>query len=121
MKNSYLQETSIGLVLILLLVLLLNPFGFWMPDAANMMVLAGLVVVFVLFATFVWKERARDEREALHRTQSSRVAYLIGTAALVVVVAVQSFQHRLDPLLLGALAVMVFGKIAGTIYFSRKF
>ena len=51
MRNNLLQEISISGILIILLVLFLNPFGFWMPTALLMMIVLGLVVVFALFAS----------------------------------------------------------------------
>ena len=50
MKNNFLQETLVSLALIALLVLFLNPFGFWMPNALLIMMIVGLIVVFALFA-----------------------------------------------------------------------
>ncbi len=83
MKNNLVQEILISVVLIVLLVLLLNPFGFWMPTTLLMLMVLGFVVVFSLFVSFVWKENHRDEREALHKMMADRIAFLVGTVFLV--------------------------------------
>jgi len=116
MKNNLLQEISISGILIILLVLFLNPFGFWMPNALLMMTVLGFVVVFVVFASFVWKENSRDEREGLHKMMAGRIAFLVGTAILVIGIIVQSFKHELDFWLVLTLGTMILAKIIGLIY-----
>lgn len=121
MKNNFLQEVLASLVLIVLLVLFLNPFGFWMPSALLIMMIAGLLVVFALFASFIWREIVQDEREALHRLMAGRIAYLMGAGGLVLGVIVQSLQHNLDPWLVGILGITIFAKIIGLIYGRVKY
>ncbi len=116
MKNNLIQEIAVSLILIVLLALFLNPFGFWMPNALLMMMMLGLVVVFVVFASFVWKENARDEREGLHKMIAGRIAFLVGTALLVVGIIVQSFKHELDFWLIFTLGTMILAKIIGLVY-----
>lgn len=120
MKNNFFQEVLVSLILIVLLVLLLNPFDFWMPNNMLMMMLVGLIVVFALFAGFVWREGAKDEREMLHRMLAGRSAYLVGAGMLVVGIIIQSFNHRLDPWLVFTLGLMVLAKITGIIYSKTK-
>jgi len=116
MKNNLLQEISISGILIILLILFLNPFGFWMPTALVMMMVLGLVVVFALFASFVWRENHRDEREGLHKIMAGRIAFLVGTALLTLGIIVQSFNHELDPWLVFTLAGMIVAKVISLIY-----
>ena len=116
MKNNFLQEIFVSLALIVLLVLFLNPFGFWMPDALVMMMVLGLVVVFAVFSVFIWKEYARDEREILHRMLAGRIAYLVGTGILVLGIIVQSFRHEIDSWLVFTLGSMILAKIVGVVY-----
>lgn len=120
MKNNFWGEITISLVLIFLLILLLNPLGLSMSQSVQMMLTVGLAVIFIVFATFVWKEKAADERESLHRYIAARFAYLAGTAILIVGVIIQSFNHLLDFWLIFALAVMIFAKIIGRIYSQFK-
>ncbi len=120
MKNNLLQEISISGILIILLVLFLNPFGFWMPTTLLMMMVLGLVVVFALFASFVWRENHRDEREGLHKMMAGRIAYLTGTALLTLGIIVQSLNHELDPWLVFTLTGMIVAKVIGLIYGQIK-
>jgi small-conductance mechanosensitive channel len=120
MKNNLLQEISISGILIILLLLFLNPFGFWMPTTLLMTMVLGLVVVFALFASFVWRENHRDEREGLHKMMAGRIAYLIGTALLTLGIIVQSFNHELDPWLIFTLAGMILAKAISLIYGQVK-
>ncbi|TSC71555.1 MAG: Uncharacterized protein G01um101470_550 [Parcubacteria group bacterium Gr01-1014_70] len=120
MKNNLLQEIFVSLVLVVLLVLFLNPFGFWMPDALVMMMVLGLIVVFALFSGFIWKEQARDEREMLHRMLAGRIAYLVGTGMLVLGIIVQTVRHDLDSWLVLTLGAMILAKIFGIIYSQKN-
>lgn len=110
------KELLISGVLIVLTVLLLNPFNFWMPNELHMMMLIGVIIVFILFATFIWKEKSTDERHELHKAIAGRFAYLTGSAVLVLGIVVQSLAHNLDPWLILALSGMVVAKIIGFIY-----
>ena len=103
-------------MLSVLLLLFLNPFEFWMPPLLLMMMVLGLVVAFSVFASFIWRETAQDEREALHRFMADRIAYLAGAGGLVIGIIIQSLQHSLDGWLVGILGIMIFAKIIGFIY-----
>ena len=106
----------VSAVLIVLLILFLNPFGLWMPPVLLMMMVLGLVVVFSTFASFIWRENARDERESLHKMMAGRIAFLAGTASLVIGIIVQSFRHELDFWVVLTLGIMILAKIIGFIY-----
>ncbi len=120
MKNNLLQEIIVSGVLIILLVLFLNPFGFWMPPILLMMMVLGFVVIFSLFASFIWRENDGDEREGLHKMMAGRIAFLAGTATLVIAIIVQNFRHELDAWLVATLGVMILAKIIGLIYSKIK-
>ncbi len=119
-KNNFLQEVLVSLALIMLLVLFLEPFGFLMTNTLLMMMVVGLIIVFALFANFIWRENAKDEREILHRMFAGRVAYLAGAGMLVFGIIVQSFKHRLDSWLVFTLGLMILAKIVGIIYSKAK-
>jgi len=121
MKNNLLQEIIVSGVLITLLILFLNPFELWMPPILLMMMVLGLVVVFCLFASFIWRENAKDEREGLHKMIAGRIAFLSGTATLVVAIIIQSFGHELDAWLVVTLGVMILAKIIGLLYGRIKY
>ena len=61
MKNN-LIETLVTACLVILAILLLNPFEFWMPDMMVMAMLAGTLGLFGLFASFIMRERIADDR-----------------------------------------------------------
>ena len=121
MKNNFLQEVIVSVVLIVLLILFLNPFEFWMPPVLLMMMVLGLVLVFALFASFIWRENSRDEREGLHKMMAGRIAFLAGTASLVIGIIVQSFRHELDFWFVFTLGIMILAKIGALIYGRIKY
>jgi len=116
MENNLLQEIFVSVILIILLILFLNPFNLWMPDRIVMMMVLGLIVIFIVFSSFIWKEKAQDERENVHRMFSGRIAFLAGSGILVLGIIIESFKHNLDPWLLLALGGMVLAKIAGLLH-----
>lgn len=120
MKNNRTVEISISIALVVLTILLFNPFHFWMPDIILVSILALTFVAFALFAAFLLRENAQDERELVHRMLSGRVAFLIGTSILTLGIIVQSLEHEVDLWLVLALAGMVLSKIFSRIYSDRR-
>ena len=117
MKNNYIKEVVVGGVLVVLAVLLLNPFHFWMPDMMHVVVCVLILAVFALFAIFMLRENAGDERDALHRMLAGRVAFLTGAALLIFGIVFQELQNdTLDVWLVVALVAMVLSKLATRIY-----
>lgn len=120
MKNNPLVgESIISAVLIGLLIMCWNPSGkVWMPTMAMSMVLLGLIVAFMVFAAFVWRERARDEREEQHRLLSGRVGFLSGALVLLLGIVSQMYMKggHPDPWLVVALATMVIAKLGARVY-----
>ena len=106
----------ISLVLVVLTVLLLNPFHFWMPNMIHMVMLALTLVIFALFAIFILREKVQDERDAVHRMLSGRVAFLTGSTVLTVGIVVQSLQDSVDVWLVIVLVAMVLSKLATRMY-----
>ncbi len=113
------KEVIASIVLIALLVLLLNPFGFWMPTSLQMVILGGAIVAFGAIAAFVLRERGGDEREEAHRSFAGRAAFLAGSAALLFGIVVQSLDHTVDPWLVAVLVVMVVSKMSARLYSDR--
>lgn len=116
MKNNLTQEITISLILIVLLIFFLNPFKFWMPTVLLMFMILGLLVAFCIFASFIWREKPRDEREDLHKMIAGRIAFLVGAATLVAGIIIQSLFHQLDYWLVLTLSIMILAKIAGLFY-----
>lgn len=119
MKNN-LKETIVTGALIILAVLLLNPFHFWMPDMIVICMLAITLGLFGLFATFILRETVIDEREGQHRTLAGRNAFLAGAGVLTFGIVVQGYTHAVDPWLVITLIVMIVVKIGTRIWSDRN-
>lgn len=120
MKNKFLPEITVSIILIVLLILLLDPFMYFMPTPMQLIIVAFVLIIFSSFAAFVWKEKARDEREELHINIASRFAYLSGTVILIIGIIYQIFSHSLDRWLVLALITMIIAKIIGSLYANSK-
>lgn len=116
MKNNSIQETIVATVLISLVVLLLNPFHFYMPTMMVLTVLALLVVAFGFIASFILREGEGDERDLAHRTRAGRIAFLVGSGVTILGIIAQSFSHQVDPWLVLVLSTMVISKIASRVW-----
>ncbi|MCF7815527.1 MAG: hypothetical protein K9M10_02065 [Candidatus Pacebacteria bacterium] len=109
MKNNLLEILT-TLCLIIIAILLLNPFDFWMPDMMVLGMLAGALVLFGIFASFILREKTIDERDAMHETLAGRNAFLAGSTVLILGTVVQGYTHSVDPWLVIALITMIVAK-----------
>jgi len=109
---SNLAEIVVSLAFVVLLALKLDPLDLLMPNKVQMSILALLVAAAGLYAGILFRQKARDEREALHLYRASRFAYVAGVALLVLAIVVQSFHGGADPWLFYILAGMVIVKLA---------
>jgi hypothetical protein len=114
------SELAVGCGLLVLLYVIFNPWNMFMPGYVVMGLLVGAVVLYVIFAIFLWRENSGDEREAFHRLFADRIAYLAGSALLLVGIIAGELTHSLDPWLVFALAIMVIAKVVGLIYSKMK-
>ena len=108
----------IAVILVVVLILLTDPFMNIMPPMAAMGALLCAAILLVMWSGFVMYESAADEREAMHRMNAGRVAYLSGVAVLTVALIVQGLSHQSDPWIAGALAIMVLSKLAARIFYD---
>lgn len=121
MRNNYIQEIVITVLLVSLLVFFVNPFNFWMPTEMEFMTVCGALIVYTLFTTLFWKEQARDEREELHKLRAGHIAFYVGALVMVVGLIVQHVKmEMIDPWLVYALGAMVVSKVVVRIYTSEK-
>lgn len=120
MKNNFIKEIIISLVLIILAILLLNPFYFWMPTMIHMTMLALTLVIFAFFAIFILREKVQDERDAVHRMLSGRVAFLTGSTLLTIGIVIQSLQGAVDVWLVVVLVAMVLSKLVTRMYSDNR-
>ena len=121
MKNNLIKETGVGIILLVLLLLIINPFHFWMPSMIVDTVMVLILVVFGIFAVYLLQEKVVDEREYAHRLLSGRWAFLSGATVLIVGIVVQGIWGGIDPWLFLALVVMIIVKIATRIFTDRKY
>ena len=70
------KELLVGLGLIVLLFIIFNPWNMFMPGYLVMGFLIAAIVLYIAFATFLWREGRGDEREQFHRLFADRIAYL---------------------------------------------
>ncbi|PIR89250.1 MAG: hypothetical protein COU07_02195 [Candidatus Harrisonbacteria bacterium CG10_big_fil_rev_8_21_14_0_10_40_38] len=120
MKKTLLQEIGLAIIVIALGVLLINPSGSWMPEKGVMVASLSLIITFGLFGTFIWRERARDERENMHRLIAGRIAFLSGAGVLVLGITVESISKTVDPWLVASLTATILGKIIASVYLREK-
>lgn len=121
MKNKYYQEIAITILLVSLLVFFVNPLNFWMPNQMELLIVCGALIVYVLFTTFLWKERSRDEREEEHRLRAGHIAYIVGSVILLIGIVAQHVQMvMIDPWLVYALAAMTVSKVIARIWSEEK-
>ena len=116
MVKEFLSEIVIAVVMVLLILTLINPTDMLMTTATEMFLVIGLVLLFGLFALFVWGERVQDERDAILRMWADRIGFLAGSSAILIGIVVESLNHNLSDWLLIALAVMIVAKIVGSVY-----
>lgn len=118
MKNRNLvNEFALSILLLVLVSLCLDPVqAWWMPTMLANGVLVAVIASFIVFAVFIWKEKAPDERAELHRLVADRVAFLVGAGILVLGVLWQTWHHAQNNWLLGALVGMVLTKLVTLVY-----
>jgi cellobiose-specific phosphotransferase system component IIC len=109
-------ERIVAIVLIILLVLIGNPFMFWMPSMMLVSVLVVIAALVFAWAGFIFTETATDEREEWHRTHAGRAAYLSAAAILTIALVYQGFTHKIDFWIPLTLAVMVVAKLFARFY-----
>jgi len=120
MKETLAADILLPVLFLVLLTLLGNPFGAWMPDMVTMAILVILIILLSLYGGFIWKENIRDEREGTHRMRADRVAFLTGMSILTIGIIIQVITHRIDFWLLVALAGMIIAKAVARIYSRNR-
>lgn len=119
MKNN-LKETIVTTALVVIAILLLNPFHFWMPDMIVVCMLAIALATFGVFASFILREKSVDEREEQHKSLAGRNAFLAGSGILMLGIVIQGYTHAVDPWLVIALIVMIVVKICTRIWSDKN-
>jgi len=118
--KEYKGELIMGIVLVILLFLLVNPFGFLMLSKLSMFILSLFIAGTIFFASLIFGESTRDEREQYRLRAVSHVSYLIGAGILSVGIVVQSLMHSLDIWLALTLIFMMLGRVVASMYYKHK-
>lgn len=109
-------ESVSAIAILGIAVLFLNPGNLAMPDTVQSMLIVGLILAFLTFAAYIYRERSSDEREAVHIMAAGRISYLVGVATLIIGIITQALRHDIDTWLVITLSVMVFSKLLSRIY-----
>lgn len=120
MTNRDIQEVIIGIGLLTLLALIINPADVFMPTPLIMTIVVAIAILAFLFTSFIWREQSEDERETLHRLLASRAACLSGAAFLLLGMIIQARSGSVDSWLAGSLGVMVLAKLTSHVYNRAK-
>lgn len=113
-------ETISAIVILGIALLFLNPGHLAMPDTLVSMLVVVLIISFLTFAAFLFREKSSDERESIHILTAGRISYLVGVGTLIIGIILQGLKHDIDPWLVIALCAMVFSKLLSRIYSSLK-
>lgn len=113
-------ETLSAFVILGITILFFNPGHLLMPESVVSMLTIGLIVAFLTFAAFLLKEKASDEREAVHILAAGRISYLVGVGVLILAIIMQTAKHEIDPWLIIVLCAMIFSKLLSRIYTRLK-
>lgn len=113
-------ELAVTLVILLLLLVIANPWYMWMPKMSEMVLSCLLLLALVLYAVFILREQVRDERDEYYRLVLSRLALLTTSGVLVIGLLVGLSEKAVDPWLAGALAALVVTKTCGSIWIRYK-
>ena len=118
--NNFKQEIAVTVIFLLVLLVLLNPLGLYMPTELIYIILGSILVLFGVYASLILKESPQDEREELHLYIANRFAYIYGSLALVVGIIYQGITDaHIDPWLLLVLAVLVVSKMLSLLHSAK--
>ncbi len=120
MKSKLIPEIAFSLISILLVTLLVNPFGIIMPSQIEMIVIALTAIAFSAFLIFLWGEKPRDEREEYNLYLAGRFSFYSVAVVLLVGTIYQALNHELDAWLIISLLVLVLSKVFALAYQNNQ-
>ncbi len=118
--KAILLELIVAVALIGLLVLFVSPIDLLMPMTTSAMSILLVAVLFLIFSSLVFREKARDERENILKMNAGRISFLTGSVIAVVGILYQSASHNIDPWLVYTLIGMILAKTAVRLYSSLR-
>ncbi|MFZ2593721.1 MAG: hypothetical protein WAX38_03030 [Minisyncoccia bacterium] len=113
------KHTCLTLAILVLLALITDAIPFYMPDMATMSALVAIVILVIVWAAFLVREQAEDERDSLHALTAGRYSYLAGIATLTLALCAQGLSHNIDPWIVISLGVMLIAKLGARWYTDK--
>ncbi len=102
------KDFLVPALVVVIAVAFLDPFMYLMSSMVVNLLLALLMLVSVIYAVFIFKEQALDEREVAIRATADRLAFMAGTVVLTGAIIFQVlYMHRVGEEVVLALVVMV--------------
>ncbi len=109
--NKTMLERIVAIILIVLLVMIGNPFMFWMPSMMLTVILVVIAALIFAWIGFFLTEKAEDEREVHHRTHAGRTSYMSAAVVLTIALVYQGFTDAIDIWIPFTLAIMIVSKL----------
>ena len=113
-------EIILSIIILGLLGVFMNFEPLLMPMSMVTTFSLALIISFFFFMTIVWREKAHDERENLHKLFAGRISFLVGSVILVLGIIVQAYHHNVDPWLIYTLGGMILSKLFIHLYQRYK-
>jgi uncharacterized membrane protein len=101
------KDLLLAIVLIAFLAFISNPMGIYMSNMMLGTAIVFTVVLFIVFAITVFKNKPRDEREMLNEQLASKIAYIIGVFGLLVILIVKKLSEGHTDFLVASLLVLM--------------
>lgn len=120
MKDFLTREFTLSILLVLSILFFIHPANLLMPMGVEMIIGLFVIIIFMVYASLIWKEKPKDEREDMHRQSAGRLAFLVGSFTLILGIMYQSMSHNIDPWLPAALISMLVAKFTSRLYSHRK-
>lgn len=103
---------ALSIILSLALLVVANPFGWWMPTTFQSIAAGAVAFILAVFAGMVYRDGAKDERELILRAEAARIGYLAGIAVLGAAVVVPLLTNdEVSRWALGALVAMIIARL----------
>ena len=113
-------ESLSAITILGITILFLNPTSLTMPSNVQSMLIISLILAFLTFGAFIFREQSGDERDSMHRLISGRISYLVGVGTLIIGIIVQTSMHQIDKWLVITVCAMVLSKLLARIYSQLK-
>lgn len=105
------KRIILSIIIIVLGVVALQPFGIVMPTEAQMLGAGVLLGVMVFAIGLLWKEKPQDERDKVLIDQRGKYAFYVGLAVGSIGIIFGAFSHRVDWWLVAVVGGMLLIKL----------